>query len=117
MPRSHQPTLAGFDDAADLLPPPVAAAPQTADCQSPDETPKLAGKTDVIPGRQNHMWIKGTEIGTYSGQCAEFCGLAHAQMRFTVVVESEEDYQSWLKQQAAAQRGSGQPALARTEGD
>ncbi|MBI5285303.1 MAG: cytochrome c oxidase subunit II [Chloroflexi bacterium] len=79
--------------------------------------PKLAGKTDVIPGRQNHMWIKGTEIGTYSGQCAEFCGLDHARMRFTVVVESEEDYQSWLKQQAAAQGGSGQPALARTEDD
>lgn len=48
MPRSHQPTLAGFDDAADLLPPPVAAAPQTADCQSPDETPKLAGKTVYV---------------------------------------------------------------------
>jgi cytochrome c oxidase subunit 2 len=77
--------------------------------------PKLAGKTDVIPGRQNHMWIKGTEIGTYSGQCAEFCGLGHATMRFDVVVESEQDFQNWLKQQqAAAQDGTGQPVLATT---
>jgi len=69
--------------------------------------PKLAGKTDVIPGRQNHMWIEATETGTYSGECAEFCGIGHATMRFVVVVQSEEDFQSWLKQQAAAQTGAG----------
>ena len=64
--------------------------------------PKLAGKTDVIPGRENHMWIEGTEIGTFSGECAEFCGIGHATMRFVVVVQSEEDFQAWLKQQAVA---------------
>lgn len=73
--------------------------------------PKLAGKTDVIPGRVNHMWIKADEIGTYSGQCAEFCGVGHAQMRFKIIVESQEDFDAWLKQQASAQRG-GEPALA-----
>ena len=77
--------------------------------------PRLAGKTDVIPGRENHMWIKGTEIGTYSGQCAEFCGVGHGKMRFDVIVESEEDFQNWLKQQQTAARdGSGQPLLATT---
>jgi cytochrome c oxidase subunit 2 len=78
--------------------------------------PRLAGKTDVIPGRENHMWIKGTEIGTFDGQCAEFCGIGHAGMRLTVTVESEQDFQSWLKQQQAATRdgAAGQPALATT---
>lgn len=64
--------------------------------------PKLAGKTDVIPGRENYMWIEGTEIGTFSGECAEFCGLGHATMRFVVVVQSEDDFQAWLQQQAVA---------------
>lgn len=78
--------------------------------------PRLAGKTDIIPGRENHMWIKGTELGTYSAQCAEFCGIGHAKMRFTVTVESEQDFQSWLKQQQAATRDrtAGQPELAST---
>jgi cytochrome c oxidase subunit 2 len=74
--------------------------------------PKLAGKTDAIPGRANHMWLKGDVLGTFSGQCAEFCGLGHATMRFTVTVESQADFDAWLKQQAAAQTGAGQPQLA-----
>lgn len=73
--------------------------------------PKLAGKTDAIPGRANHMWLKGDTLGTYEGQCAEFCGTGHAVMRFKVVVESQQDFDAWLKAQAAAQR-TDQPALA-----
>ncbi|HYM16195.1 MAG TPA: cytochrome c oxidase subunit II [Dehalococcoidia bacterium] len=73
--------------------------------------PRLAGKTDVIPGRLNHMWINADQIGTFSGQCAEFCGLGHAQMRFKIVVQSQADFDAWLKQQAAAQH-AGSPALA-----
>jgi cytochrome c oxidase subunit 2 len=67
--------------------------------------PKLAGKTDVMPGRLNHMWLRSNDIGDYSGQCAEFCGLDHAKMRFRVIVESPADFDAWLKAQAAAQHG------------
>jgi cytochrome c oxidase subunit 2 len=74
--------------------------------------PRLAGKTDAIPGRANHMWLKGTELGTFEGQCAEFCGIGHAEMRFKVVVEAQADFDVWLKEQAAAQKSAGQPALA-----
>ncbi|HLB26787.1 MAG TPA: cytochrome c oxidase subunit II [Dehalococcoidia bacterium] len=61
--------------------------------------PKLAGKLDVIPGRGNRMWFNATKPGTYSGQCAEFCGLGHADMRLRVVAESEEDFQAWVDDQ------------------
>ena len=57
--------------------------------------PKLAGKEDVIPNHPNTLWIKADEVGTYFGQCAEFCGIAHAQMRFRVVVDSQQDFQKW----------------------
>ncbi|SVD35520.1 uncharacterized protein METZ01_LOCUS388374, partial [marine metagenome] len=43
--------------------------------------PKLAGKLDVVPGVTNKMKFTPEQIGEYFGQCAEFCGLAHAQMR------------------------------------
>lgn len=67
--------------------------------------PQLAGKTDVIPGQHNTMWIKGDQVGEYLGQCAEFCGTEHAMMRFKVFVDSQADFDAWVanQQQAAYQ--------------
>jgi cytochrome c oxidase subunit 2 len=61
--------------------------------------PNLSGKQDVVPAMQIHLRLQPTKVGTYWGQCAEFCGLQHAQMRFRVVVESPEDFQRWLSHQ------------------
>lgn len=69
--------------------------------------PKLGGKTDVMPGHNNTMWLQADEPGTYSGQCAEFCGLSHANMRFIAVAESPEEFDAWLQEQVAAQSGTG----------
>ena len=54
--------------------------------------PKLAGKIDMVPTRENYLWFQADETGTYYGQCAEFCGTAHAQMKFLVQVLPQEDY-------------------------
>jgi cytochrome c oxidase subunit 2 len=61
--------------------------------------PQLAGKTDVIPNRENQMWIEPFETGTFLGQCAEFCGTQHANMLLRVVVHSRDDFQRWLVEQ------------------
>jgi cytochrome c oxidase subunit II len=61
--------------------------------------PQLAGKTDVVPGVINHMWLRADKIGKFHGQCAEFCGLNHANMRFTVFVDSPADFQAWITNQ------------------
>ncbi len=58
--------------------------------------PSLGGKTDMIPGRETRLKLLPTIIGFYRGVCAEFCGTAHAQMSFDVVVESREDFDRWL---------------------
>ncbi len=58
--------------------------------------PQIAGKVDMIPGQGNSMWIQASETGTFLGQCAEFCGEAHANMRFRVAAHTAEDYQAWL---------------------
>jgi cytochrome c oxidase subunit 2 len=58
--------------------------------------PRLAGKTDLIPGRTNTMWFNTTEPGLYVGQCAEYCGTQHANMLLRVYVEPEEKFQEWL---------------------
>ena len=64
--------------------------------------PKLAGKQDVVPTRANEMWFLAEDAGMYYGQCAEFCGTAHAQMRFRVHALEEDEYLAWVD-------GFGQP--------
>lgn len=57
--------------------------------------PRLAGKLDMIPGRRNVLRIQADSPGTYSGQCAEYCGGAHALMAFVVIAHAPEDYGRW----------------------
>ena len=71
--------------------------------------PQLSGKTDVIPGLHNTMWLKGDQVGVYDGQCAEFCGMEHALMRFKVFVDSQEDFDKWVANQ---QKPAYQPQTA-----
>ena len=69
--------------------------------------PKLAGKVDMVPKPKdidgnkdlNHMWFEATEPGVYFGQCTEFCGASHANMRFKVIAVSQPEYDSWLMNQ------------------
>jgi cytochrome c oxidase subunit 2 len=61
--------------------------------------PRLAGKTDLIPGKVNSMWVEPFRPGVYLGQCAEYCGTQHANMLLRAVVESPEEFERWLKAQ------------------
>jgi cytochrome c oxidase subunit 2 len=64
--------------------------------------PKLRGKLDMVPGRVNKFVITPEATGTFLGQCAEFCGIAHALMKFTVVVESEAAFAAWVDNERTA---------------
>ena len=64
--------------------------------------PKLAGKVDAVPGRKNRMVIEADKVGTYYGQCTEYCGLSHANMRLRVIVESKDKFAAWARSQAQA---------------
>jgi cytochrome c oxidase subunit 2 len=61
--------------------------------------PELSGKKDVVPGQTNTLTISADKPGTYLGQCAEYCGLSHANMRFRVIAKSPADFQQWLSEQ------------------
>jgi cytochrome c oxidase subunit II len=71
--------------------------------------PELAGKQDAVPGRTSHINMKASKTGTYLGQCAQYCGLAHARMRMRVKVVTASEYASWV---ASQQAGSSQPFAA-----
>jgi cytochrome c oxidase subunit 2 len=62
--------------------------------------PILAGKRDVVPNRVSNMTLiadNPTPLDApHPGQCAEFCGLAHADMRLKVHVRTQADFDSWV---------------------
>jgi cytochrome c oxidase subunit 2 len=62
--------------------------------------PSLAGKEDLIPGRENEISITPRQTGIYRGQCAEFCGTQHAHMALVVNVDSYADFVRWWDHQA-----------------
>ncbi|MER3439436.1 MAG: hypothetical protein C4346_18620 [Chloroflexota bacterium] len=58
--------------------------------------PQLSGKMDVMPGHVNRLGFTADKVGTYYGECAEFCGDSHAWMRFIVYVEPQEQFNAWI---------------------
>lgn len=74
--------------------------------------PQLAGKTDVIPNRNNYMWIDPREPGIYLGNCAEYCGTQHANMLLRVVAQTPEDFDAWIKHQQLPANTQAAPAQA-----
>ncbi len=63
--------------------------------------PQLGGKRDTIPGQINHIVLTPTTVGVFHGQCAEFCGASHANMRIVGVVQSPADFDAWVARQKA----------------
>ena len=61
--------------------------------------PSLSGKRDMIPGRENSLWLQADRAGEYRGQCAEFCGHQHAKMAFLVIADPPARFARWLTQQ------------------
>jgi len=66
--------------------------------------PEFRAKMDLMPGMVTHFWFTPTRTGAFEILCAGFCGIGHPQMRGRVVIDSEDDYRTWLgKQQTFAQ--------------
>lgn len=70
--------------------------------------PRLAGTQDVVPGRTNLLNISADEPGEFWGQCKEYCGLSHANMRLRVIAEPIAEFEQWADEQS-------EPAAAPSE--
>lgn len=80
---------------------PVEVKLATADVIHSFWIPSLAGKLDLIPGRDNVLDIEAQKPGTYRGQCAEFCGRQHAHMAMLVVALPPDEFEKWRVSQTA----------------
>jgi len=61
--------------------------------------PVLGGKRDVVPHRVNQLIMTPEAPGEYPGQCAEYCGTSHANMRFRAIVHAKGEFEQWVKAQ------------------
>lgn len=74
---------------------PVALTLKSVDVIHSFKVPALSGNQDIVPGRTNHLWFTPNTPGTYYGQCVEFCGASHANMRMLAIVHTKADFDSW----------------------
>jgi cytochrome c oxidase subunit II len=65
--------------------------------------PRLGGKMDAIPGKENYLRLQADEAGVYRGICAEFCGIGHAHMQVEVQAHPAATYADALAEIPDAQ--------------
>ena len=89
---------------------PVVLELQAADVIHSFWVPRLSGKLDMVPGRNNLMRIQADEPGVYGGQCAEYCGGPHALMGFVVVAHPAAEFARLMAQRREPQPAPADPA-------
>lgn len=89
---------------------PVQLQLQSTDVIHSFWVPSLSGKKDLVPGHPTAMWLKAERPGVYYGQCAEFCGYQHANMKLIVFVDTPDAFAAW---QAAQRSPAPEPTTAR----
>lgn len=73
--------------------------------------PDFLSKRDLIPGVDNTITVRPTRPGSYIGRCAEFCGLDHWRMAFTVRVVEPDAYDEWVADQRSSADATPPPAV------
>jgi cytochrome c oxidase subunit 2 len=63
--------------------------------------PALGGKRDAFPGHTNYIWLTPNSVGEFPGQCYQLCGYSHGNMRERAIVQTPQDFQTWLASQQA----------------
>lgn len=86
------------EDRAEVLLPTgdVAFVLESADVVHNFYVPSFLMKRDIVPGRETRFDVSIEAPGTYGGVCAEFCGLLHDQMTFTLEAVPPDEFEAWL---------------------
>ena len=71
---------------------------------------------DAIPGTRIPIWFQPIRAGEYELICGQLCGVSHYNMKATVVVEPEKDFNEWLKSRAPTPAAAESPAPAQSSG-
>lgn len=98
-PKAQDDVVIESDDLHLPIGKPVKVLLRSIDVLHDFYVPEFRAKMDMIPGTVTYYWFTPTQTGKFEALCAELCGVAHSQMRGTVIVEEEGAYQAWLQKQ------------------
>jgi len=82
---------------------PIALTLRAKDVSHAFYVPELRIQQDFVPGLAIPLHFTATDTGKHEIVCTQLCGLGHYNMKAYLEVKSQEDFDSWIKQQAAAQ--------------
>jgi cytochrome c oxidase subunit 2 len=99
-PNSADDVIVEVDDLHLPIGKPVKMLLRSIDVLHNFYVPQFRAKMDMIPGTVTYYWFTPTRTGTFEVLCAELCGVGHGFMRGIVVIDTQEDYDSWLGEQA-----------------
>lgn len=80
---------------------PIIVEIESADVIHSFWIPAMGGKRDAVPTHTNRIWFTADHPGEYPGECAEFCGMSHANMKMKLFVQTQADFDGWVVQQRA----------------
>jgi len=80
---------------------PVWVDIESADVMHSFWFPAVGGKRDAVPSHTNHIFFTASAVGQYPGQCAELCGVSHANMRMKLMVTTPSEFEAWVASQKA----------------
>lgn len=60
--------------------------------------PVMRVKQDMIPGQTASVWFEATQTGNFEIACAQLCGIGHYRMKGFFIVETQEEFEAWLKE-------------------
>ncbi len=95
-PSSLDDLIVTDDDLHLLVDKPVRILLRSLDVVHDFYVPEFRAKMDLMPGMITYLWLTPTKIDVFDILCAGFCGIGHPQMRGRIIVDSAEDYASWL---------------------
>ena len=67
--------------------------------------PEFRIKRDAVPGMRVSLWFEPIRMGRFEMVCAQLCGLGHYRMRGDLFVESQEEFDAWLREQSQGRKG------------
>ena len=93
---------------------PVAIDITSADVIHSWWTPRLGGKRDATPNHHTKLSFTPDSVGMFMGQCVEYCGSSHANMRLRTFVDTDSAFQAWVAAQheTPAAPATGSPEAA-----
>jgi cytochrome c oxidase subunit 2 len=110
----------GFVSANELRVPtgrPVAVTLRSVDVIHSLWIPQVAGKLDAIPGQPNHMTFDLDRTGRFTGLCAEYCGIQHANMAIALIGMHPADFAAWMDDHARERSSGATSAGSATRGE